>query len=72
VARVGQFLGPTEVYGAPLAIAHPADNNVAGSRYHPLLLDPKLNLDEQQMSDMQQQIMELFRVLQLGRDLPTP
>lgn len=71
MARVGQFLGPSEVFGAPLAIVKPPDNNVAKSRFAPQLLDPALGLDEARMSELNQEINELFRVLQIGRDLPT-
>lgn len=70
MARTGQFLGPTQTFGAPLAIVKPADNNVTSSRYHPALLDPSLKLTEDQMRDMQNEINELYRTLQLGRDLP--
>lgn len=71
MARVGSFLGPTLVYGAPLSIVHPSDNNVAGSQYHPSLRDPSLNLTDKQMYDLQQEINELYRTLQLSQDLPT-
>lgn len=70
MVRSGQFLGPSQVFGAPLAIVKPPDNDVTKSRYHPSLLDPSLKLTEDQMRDLQNEINELYRTLQLGRDLP--
>jgi hypothetical protein len=70
MARMGQFLGPTEAYGVPLSIIHPADSNVTASRFHASLLDPKLKLDEETMMDLQDQILELLAVLKVTRDFP--
>lgn len=70
MARIGSFLGPTQIYGAPLSVVHPPDNNVASSRYNQALMDPNLNLDEATRRDLQAQIDELTAVLKTGRDLP--
>ena len=71
MARVGSFLGPTQTFGAPLSVIKPPDNNVAASRFHPALMDPKLHLTEQEMRDLQDEINGLYAVLRIGADLPT-
>lgn len=68
MARTGQFLGPTQVFGAPLAIVHPPDNNVVKSRYHPSLIAG--DYTEEQMRDMQDEINALLAVLQIIGNLP--
>jgi hypothetical protein len=70
VARVGSFLGPTQAYGAPLSVVHPSDNDFTKSKYHPSLLDPKLKLTQEELDEIQKEILELLRTLQVGRDLP--
>lgn len=70
MARVGSFLGPTQVFGAPLSLVLPPDNNVSKSRYDPALQDPSLKLTDQQKSDLQDEIDQLYAALQVGRDLP--
>ena len=70
MARSGSFLGPSEIFGVPLSVVHPPDNNVAGSQFHPLLRDPALGLDDERMREMQKEIMGLLSVLQITRDLP--
>lgn len=70
MARIGQFIGPTEAYSAPLNVIHPPDNNIAKSSYHPSLLDPKLKLDEKRQRELQEEILALMAVLKMARDLP--
>ena len=70
MARIGQFLGPSEVYSAPLSVIHPADNNVSKSNFHPSLLDPKLKLDDERMRELQNEINALLAVLKMARELP--
>lgn len=69
-ARIGQFSGPTELYGTPLAIIHPPDNNVDATKFHDALKDPGLKLTDKQRDDLQQQILELSALFQLARELP--
>ena len=67
---MGQFLGPTEIYSTPVNLVHPPDNDVAKSRYHPSLLDPRYELTEEQQRELQDQIDELFAVLRIIREMP--
>jgi len=69
MARTGQYSGPTELYGVPLSVIHPPDNDVQSSKYFSGLKDPSLNLTEEQMNDLQQQILELTALMKLGRDV---
>lgn len=71
MARIGAFSGPSEVYGDPLTVVHPPDNNVDAARFHQALLDPSLQLTEAQKADLQQQILELSALMRLGRDTPS-
>lgn len=71
MARIGSFMGPSQVFGMPLSVVKPPDNQVAGSQFHPSLRDPALGLDEARMRELQDEILSLYRTLQIGRDLPT-
>jgi hypothetical protein len=68
--RSGQFAGMTHVYGQPLAVVKPPDNNVAKGRYSAELdkfaADHKLTAREK--DDLQRQIEELYSVWQMARD----
>lgn len=68
--RSGQFSGMTHVYGAPLSVVKPPDNNVAAGRYSAELekyaADHKLTQSEK--DDLQRQIEELYSVWQIVRD----
>jgi hypothetical protein len=71
VARSGGFIGPqSEAYGAPLSVVKPIDNNATASQYHQSLMDPALGLTREQMDERQREILELYRLLQIARDLP--
>lgn len=70
MARIGSFLGPEEVYGRPLSVVHPKDNNVTKSRFHESLLDPKLKLTDERRRELQDEILELLAILKLARDFP--
>lgn len=68
MARRGSFSGGGQVYGEPLSVVHPPDNNVDSARYASELLDPSLQLTEQQREDLQQQIDDLYGVMRGERD----
>lgn len=65
---MGQFSGGNKLYGAPLSIVHPPDNNVDAARYAPELLDPSLKLKEKQREELQDRIDELYGVMRGERD----
>jgi len=70
MARIGSFIGPTDIYSSPINAIKPADNNVTKSRFHELLRDPALKLTEDEMISLQDQINELLGILKIARDLP--
>jgi hypothetical protein len=69
MARMGRFAGPSEAYGPPLSYIHPADNDFAKAKFHPSLLDPRLNYTNKQRREMQRELDDLAGALQLGRRL---
>jgi hypothetical protein len=68
MARMGSFAGGGNLYGEPLSIIHPPDNNVDAARYAPELLDKSLKLTEAQREELQKQVDELYGVLRGERD----
>ena len=68
--RQGQFSGATHVYGQPLSVVKPPDNNVAKYRYSAELeqyaKDHKLT--QREKDELQRQIEELYAVWQITRD----
>jgi hypothetical protein len=68
MARMGSFSGGGQLFGQPIAVVHPPDNNVQAARYAPELLDPSLQLTEQQREELQQRVDELYGVLRGERD----
>lgn len=68
MARSGQFSGGGQLFGQPLTVVHPPDNNVDAARYAPELLDPSLKLTESQRERLQERINELYGVLRGERD----
>lgn len=68
MARSGSFSGGGSLYGQPLAVIHPPDNNVDAARYAPDLLDPSLKLTEAELEELQDQIDELTGVMRGERD----
>ena len=68
MARMGSFTGGGQLYGQPLSIVHPPDNNVDAARYSAALLDPSLKLTESQREDLQERVNELYGVLRGERD----
>ncbi len=69
MARIGSFGGATEVYGQPISVIHPPDNNVTKSRYHDLIRSNDLYLTQKERDDLQAQTLELLGLLQLARNL---
>ena len=68
MARTGSFSGGGQLFGAPIAVVHPPDNNVDAVRYAPELLDPSLQLTEQQREELQARVDELYGTLRGERD----
>ena len=68
MARTGSFSGGGQLFGQPMSIAHPPDNNVDAARYAPGLLDPSLKLTEAQREELQKQIDELYGTFRGERD----
>ncbi len=68
MARSGSFSGGGQLYGQPMAVIHPPDNNVDASRYAPELLDPSMQLTEEQKEELQERIDELYGVMRGERD----
>jgi hypothetical protein len=68
MARMGNFAGPSEPYGQPLSFIHPADNDYTKAKFHPILLDPRLKLNNAQRRKLQSQVDNLTGLLGLGRD----
>lgn len=69
MARMGRFVGPSEPYGQPLSFIHPADNDFAKAKFHPVLLDPRLKLNNKQRRKLQAQVDDLTGLLGLGKEL---
>jgi hypothetical protein len=65
VARVGDFFGAAEKFGFPLSVVHPTDNKFP--QFDPQL-DAQKGLSDKQKRELQDQINELFAVLQASRD----
>jgi hypothetical protein len=68
VARMGTFAGASEAYGVPLSFIHPADNDFAKARFHPILLDPRLKLTNKQRRRLQGEIDDLAGLGRLARE----
>lgn len=68
MARMGAFSGPSEPYGQPLSYIHPADNDFAKARFHPILLDPRLKLTNKQRRKLQSQVDDLSGMLTLAQE----
>lgn len=68
MARMGQFAGALEAYGLPLSYIHPKDNDMAKAKFHPVLLDPRWKMTSKQRREAQQEIDDLVRLMQLGRE----
>jgi hypothetical protein len=68
--RSGEFAGMTHVYGQPLSVVKPPDNNVAGARYSAALVkyaaDNKLT--QREKDDLQRQIEELYSVWKIAAE----
>lgn len=72
MARSGQFVGPSEVYGEPLSFVYPPDGlkGFERARYAPGLLDPKLKLTDAERDRLQAEIEELLGTAKLTESLP--
>jgi hypothetical protein len=68
MARMGSFSGGNKIFGQPIAVIHPPDNNVDAARYAPELLDPSLQLTQEQKDELQARVDELYGVLRGERD----
>lgn len=68
MARAGQFTGGGQLFGQPMSVIHPPDNNVDAARYAPELLDSSLKLTEKQREELQDRIDELYGVMRGERD----
>lgn len=68
--RMGQFSGATHVYGQPLSIVKPPDNNVTKGRYSREVLrySREHNLTRAQRDALQRQINELYAILSVSRE----
>lgn len=68
MARSGQFSGMTHVYGQPLAVVKPPDNNVAGARYSAAVAKfaADYNLTQAEKDDLQRQVEELYSVWKIA------
>lgn len=69
MARIGSFSGGGDLYGRPLSIVHPKDNNVDGARYSEVLRSASLKLTDVQRDDLQREIDDLFNALRAEQDL---
>jgi hypothetical protein len=65
---MGTFAGASEQYGVPLSFIHPKDNDFAKARFHPLLLDPRLDLTNKQRRQLQLKIDDLAGLGRLARE----
>ena len=68
MARTGSFSGGGQVFGTPMSIVHPPDNNVDAARFAPGLHDPSLKLTDAQREELQSQIDDLYGALRGERD----
>jgi len=55
-----------EVYGTPVSVVHPTDNDFKSARYHPLLL--RKGIKKGRRDELMQAILDLLALLQVGRD----
>ena len=69
MARIGSFSGGGELFGRPMSVVHPRDNNVDGARYSDALRDATLKLTEAQRDELQREIDDLFGALRGEREL---
>lgn len=74
MARSGEFSGATHVYGQPLSVVKPPDNDFTKGRYSTDLTRYARdnNLTQEQQDDLQQQIEELYDVWRVARDEDLP
>jgi hypothetical protein len=69
MARLGAFAGPSEQYGMPLSFIHPKDNDFAKARFHPIFLDPRWKLTNQQRRELQQKADDLAGMMALSGEV---
>lgn len=66
MARRGSFIGPSEFYGAPLAVVSPLDGSFPQ-------FDPEIEalsgVSDEKKRELQAQLDELYATLLLGREL---
>lgn len=71
MARSGQFMGPSEEYGAALSFIYPRGGlkGFEKARYAEELLDPKLKLTDAERDRLQEEIVELLGATKLTETL---
>lgn len=62
------FAGGTEQYGGVVSYVHPKDNDFEKARFHPSLLDPRLDITNKQRRELQKEIDDQYYFLGLGRE----
>ncbi len=74
MARTGQYSGATHVYGQPLSVVKPPDNNVMKGRYSAELEKYAADnrLTQREKDELQRQIEELYSTWKIAgeEDLP--
>lgn len=66
---MGSFAGPSEQYGLPLSFVHPVDNDFVKAQFHPILLDPRWKLTDEQREELQDEVDDVTALMKAGRDL---